>query len=297
MTPEDGGWSFGVSDLNWPEGWNKRYAPFEYSGQYICDLHFWGLVLTPDFTACDENPMTFEIAFYDDNAGVPGNVVWMQNVTLTGTMTPFIYNGFNAYEFELFFDPCITEIPVWAAWLSIQGVSVGDPTDCVFLWASHGDDGDGYHMIEDAEGFTSDVIDLSFCLTYGEYENPCPEDEIVVKRVGLDIGLWGKGKSGCIRKVYSTIDPNEPAPPPGGGWVLEAQFEVPGPGTWFWVDPNPWAAALYKNYQVIHQCFWEDSPVVGACQYGDPVQCVMTSETICTDILSGTYAGDGTICP
>ncbi|MBU2651956.1 MAG: T9SS type A sorting domain-containing protein [Bacteroidetes bacterium] len=85
------------------------------------------------FTCNNEDPMTFEIKFYEDNAGLPGTEVASFTAEINRIETGMNYNlgdDFPAYEYRYYLpDP----VDLANGWVSVQGISVGTP-DCWFLW-------------------------------------------------------------------------------------------------------------------------------------------------------------------
>ncbi len=173
-THPDSSWSGMTSDAG--PGY-LRAENFWGVCEEICDIHFWGLNLFHDGTAWNdcpyEDPMTFDIVFYYDASGftgpgmwtVPGAVASSYTVSLTRTLTPYVYAVYPVYYYSTILTPCV--VPMSAGWVSIQGVSVGTPDDCWFLWSSHGNagDGSGYTVIDGGAGWELDDADLSLCLT------------------------------------------------------------------------------------------------------------------------------------
>ncbi|MHC4698788.1 MAG: hypothetical protein ACYTFA_18830, partial [Planctomycetota bacterium] len=134
-----------------------RYESFSAVPEPICDLHWWGVnIVYPD--ECIENPMPFEIKFYQDADGMPGAEVCSYTVDATGTPVGNI--GFVLYQYDILLDPCcdLTE-----GWVSIQGG--GDP-NCHFYWRSS-EVGDGVHCYDSGSGIVCDAeTDVSMCLTH-----------------------------------------------------------------------------------------------------------------------------------
>ena len=181
--PHDPGdsWTGGVSDLRTGSGYASliRYESFSGVTSPICDIHFWGLSLSYPWAACTEDPMTFDITFYQDASGSPGAVVCSYTLALSRIATPDVWAGFPLWRWESFLSPCCT-IPGGAGWVSIQGTSVGTP-DCWFLWASSPVvDQSSLLLDQVTQIWTTEVFDLSLCLT-GEYEETygaCCDDSI-----------------------------------------------------------------------------------------------------------------------
>ncbi len=165
----DDAWSIGTS----ADTTAFTYMIYEnYSGVTgeICDIHWWGLSLHYDagWTACDPEGVTFNVAFYEDDGGVPGAMVCTYtDLTPTITGTGLFYAGFEMYYWEvLSLDPCCT---LGDGWVSIQ--SQMNTNDCAFLWHSS-PEGDGESLQEDLDAGTPPAAtgyDRAFCLT-GVYE-------------------------------------------------------------------------------------------------------------------------------
>jgi len=168
QTPTDaaGAWSFYTSDNNTYPFWYMCFDNFWGLTSYVCDLHWWGLMLVPIWYECtSENPMTFDIAFYQDAAGVPGaQVAAFPGMSVVGQPTGIFYSGYQMYYFSTTLTPCVG---LAAGWVSIQGVSTGSP-DCAFLWANS-PYGDLLSYQFDGATMTNLMDDLAFCLT-GEGE-------------------------------------------------------------------------------------------------------------------------------
>jgi hypothetical protein len=85
----------------------------------------------PGWDLCDsEDPMSFEITFYEDDAGEPGTVVETFILTIPRVNTNLFY-GWDLYHYRATFP---TEVDLEEGWVSVQGISVGNPDDCWFLW-------------------------------------------------------------------------------------------------------------------------------------------------------------------
>jgi hypothetical protein len=144
------------------------YENFSDVGGAICDIHFWGLNLlyNAGWFDCDPEGVTFNIAFYPDVGGVPGDpVCTYTNLTPTYIGTGFYYLGYQMYYYTIpLLNPCCT---LESGWVSIQ--SQMNDNDCSFLWASSGT---GDSLQEDLDAGTPPAAtgyDRGFCLT-GEYE-------------------------------------------------------------------------------------------------------------------------------
>ncbi|MBC8384537.1 MAG: hypothetical protein H8E57_03345 [Candidatus Cloacimonetes bacterium] len=177
----------------------------------ICDIHFWGITAYYDtqWNACDtEDPMDFEIIFYNDNAGEPGTVQCTYNLTLSRTDTGYDYGVYNLYRWDATLDPCCS---LSDGWVSIQGTSVGDP-DCWFMWATS-PVWDTYSLMFDVDTWYYDEYDLAYCLTESEVTQPDTPQDITIIAVanatlGTDVTIsWTAVAGATSYTVYRSDDP------------------------------------------------------------------------------------------
>ncbi len=130
----------------------------------ISTLNVWGLSLLNDgsWNACDPTGMTFDILFYEDNAGVPGTVICdVQSAIPTITNTGDQYSGFDLFQFDI---PAVCDLgSVGTKWFSVQSETM--TPDCNFLWMS-GTGGDTQSLQDDGTGTwaTSTGYDRSMCI-------------------------------------------------------------------------------------------------------------------------------------
>jgi len=215
--PGDPYWTAITSDAN-TSGSYLVYENFWDVDAPICDIHFWGLSLYNDGVSwyeCDEDPMTFEIKFYqNDPCGDPGTEVCSYTIPITRTATGLQYAGVDLWEYSADLEPCcgLTD-----GWVSIQGVSIASP-DCWFLWMDSGT-GDGLSYQWQDPNLVLRVEDLSLCLT-GEEPPPTfsyPETllwQIEVPADRVDVNLAGtdyfpeKPDDTCFQ-YYVDLEPNE----------------------------------------------------------------------------------------
>ncbi|MFA5251340.1 MAG: hypothetical protein WC454_01995 [Phycisphaerae bacterium] len=146
----------------------------------ICDIHWWGFQLNPStFESCIESDPTFEIVFYEDNAGQPGSAVCSYEVTADVIPTGMFYNLIGLIQLNYYsvsnLSPCCL---LTDGWVSITGK--GD-TDCGFLWITSGT-GDGISWFG---GGGTQNMDFSLCLTGNapdirveplSFNDACPQD-------------------------------------------------------------------------------------------------------------------------
>ncbi|MBD3232619.1 MAG: hypothetical protein GF315_02735, partial [candidate division Zixibacteria bacterium] len=191
----DDSWTFATSDV--------EVGPYVVYDNYECPdlmnfghVQWWGLDLqwNNGWYECTEDPMDFEIIFYDDNGNYPGNIVCgPYNVTADVNHTAIWYAGvYELVEYNADLSPACTYTA--NGWVSIQGTSAyGD--SCVFLWGnSFGGDMLGY---QDQGGTLVPLdYDLSKCFTEGG-EPPCcdvdmtPDDDPVIVPPGGSFGFTG----------------------------------------------------------------------------------------------------------
>ena len=163
----DGGWNAttGCEALDY-----EAYDNFENLMDPICNINWWGMNLFYDggWIECS-NANTFNVRFYEDNAGTPGTLACEYlSVTPTKTAIPNsdVDYGYMVYKYSFDFDPCCE---LSTGWVSLQN----SETDCYFLWVNspwskceyNGDD-----MSYQWNGSNMVLIDRdqAFCLTTSE---------------------------------------------------------------------------------------------------------------------------------
>ncbi len=139
------------------EGANSiSYDDFYAAERLICDLRWWGLNETASGSTCVRFPDDFIITFYDDAAGMPGDVVQSYVVTPLKEERISPYEGILFYEYSATLTPCLAQ---YSGWISIQGVLSG-AGDCHFQWLGASEPGFGSSY---ENGIQRDY-DLSMCL-------------------------------------------------------------------------------------------------------------------------------------
>jgi hypothetical protein len=154
-------WNAFMSDLT---PYYIRYEKFEGTSGWICGIRWWGFNSVDSgsgFTECEENPMWFEITFYQDAQGQPGAEICSYEVNATGTPVAVV-NEWNLYQYDASLDSCCA---VTDGWVSVVGLDV-DPS-CWFMWNSSST-GDDSACQRNAAGLTCGTgqhfRDLSVCL-------------------------------------------------------------------------------------------------------------------------------------
>lgn len=128
----------------------------------ISSLTVWGLSLinADGFQNCDPAGMTFEVVFFEDDAGQPGTVICPpQSVAASNTTTGGFLNGWNVYQFDL---PAVCDLgSIGRKWFTVQSELY--PADCGFIWLS-GTGGDGTSLQSGGDGWNLRDNDRSFCI-------------------------------------------------------------------------------------------------------------------------------------
>jgi subtilisin-like proprotein convertase family protein len=142
----------------------------------IREVRWWGFFnsfnMEGFYEECLPSPATFEIAFLEDNGGVPGLYAAVDSVNATVEATPFVigYNDrFNTvYEFSAVLSEAVV---LENGWLKIYAPGDGD---CQFYWASTdapGGNGQSFRLVNGSE---SDLVfDLAACLETCAGIGPC----------------------------------------------------------------------------------------------------------------------------
>ena len=147
----------------------KCYENFFNLPDKIGDLHWWGLSLFFDpysgWLLCDPTGMTFDIGFYQDNAGYPGTQVCSYLVAPTiADHGPFSWAELYYFSVDAL-QPCCV-LP--NGWVSIQ--SQANPADCAFLWMNS-PFGDFSAYQQSGSTFSQLGTNLALCITSGD----CPQ--------------------------------------------------------------------------------------------------------------------------
>ncbi|UCH71589.1 MAG: hypothetical protein JSW62_04115 [Thermoplasmatales archaeon] len=154
--PSTGYWQAYTSDINSPY---ICYDNFWGVNEYICDIHWWGLVgywTGSEWIPCECTDMLFEIWFYTDDNGAPGEPVCVYTDVDPVCTYYDEYDGWTAYEWYICLQTCCG---LSKGWISIRGSY--HPEQCWFLWMGS-PDGDGI-FLQDGVGWRED--DLAFELT------------------------------------------------------------------------------------------------------------------------------------
>ncbi|MEE9553910.1 MAG: hypothetical protein V3W18_06390, partial [candidate division Zixibacteria bacterium] len=206
-TPVDGAWGLGTSEIDVQGNNYRRFESYQVSGS-ILDVHWWGtkMVLDGSWVNCSEEPMTFEIAFWnDDGSGMPdvSAPVCIYQLSAMAMPTGGLYNGlYIQYQFEVDLPQACN---LQSGWVSIMGLL--DPS-CWFMWASS-DVGDGSSWFENNFVFEAYAYDNAICLT-GDYiptYGACCDDQTGICNDGVDMLDCPEPLRFAANEVCANLDP------------------------------------------------------------------------------------------
>lgn len=125
----------------------------------IWGIRWWGVRNVEGWAQCGEDPMTFEIKFYQDSAGFPGAEVFSETHTITAQWAGEGWWGTDTlWMWEATFAAPVT---LRSGWVSIQGIS--DPQTCWFLWVTS-PTGNGRNVIYADGTWVNDTYGIDLCL-------------------------------------------------------------------------------------------------------------------------------------
>jgi len=158
LTPGVNGW-FSDELLNY-----ATYENFSGLGDSITDLYWWGVEY--NYGLCTRTSNTYQITFYEDNAGQPGAMSTQSIVTPKRTPTGRIFSFGDSYPEYLFHARLSAPVNLPAGWVSILGI--GDAA-CGFAWltSSEGDNLSFQGPISGGVTVTNHS-NLSLCLSHEE---------------------------------------------------------------------------------------------------------------------------------
>lgn len=272
----------------------KRYEYFYQIVGPIKRVNFYGfdLGITPGgaFFECVEPDNTFEIAFYPDVGGRPGEATCTYTLTATRTPTGVYYiDGFELNEYEVILpQACV----MTRGWISVVGM--GDPT-CFFVWSSPpsnvGDD------LSVCEGCTSieQGMDLAFCLrgTFAGVFGACCDEATGTCTDNVEIfQCIGSTQRFTPNTTCAELSPGCGIPTGAccGGDITRGTLCVDGVVEADCPDPD-------KEFLPNSVCrFLEPAcgEPIGPCCVGT-LSCVVTSEDVC-DAEGWTWLGPGLTC-
>ena len=137
----------------------KVYDNFSGIVGGITDIEWWGATGTAGST-CNENPKSFEVSFYNDNAGNVGTLIASYNISATGTASGSYFGALPVLKYSFSLPTPVSGVS--EGWVSIQGNPAGS---CEFYWITS-PYGDGKAFTEGSKGMISND------LAYGLFANP-----------------------------------------------------------------------------------------------------------------------------
>ncbi len=164
--PSPNTWEAKTSD-NGTTGSILAFDNFINAGS-INKVSFWGINAfhsDGNWYICFESQMNFQIEFYSDNNGIPGNLMHSFNVTCPAYFTGLIYGG--AFELYQYFADLPEPVEMSEGWIAIQGLD-GNP-ECWFEWMSSVDGYDASSLQWDGFSNIYTNNDRAFCLQHQEY--------------------------------------------------------------------------------------------------------------------------------
>ena len=173
--PTTGYTNAGNSDA---DGGYRIFQQITGSGTYdVTEVHFWGIHAFFNgsaWVACTEEPLDFEIAFWNNAGGLPGTLINSYAVNLAGVGTGTIFGGLSEIMEYNFVIPATQSLQ--NAWVSVQANPGGDP-NCWYLWVN----GDGttpvtvaahaQQQVVSTGAFTELLYPMSLC-AMGTYTPP-----------------------------------------------------------------------------------------------------------------------------
>lgn len=204
-------WELGLSERANNQVWDNVHV-YSVRGDPICAVQWWGVQAYDDgerFYACVESDPRFELVFYDDWDGEPGEALCSYVVTPTITPTQVLYSDLELLRYVIDeLDPCCTAEPDW---ISIRGL--GD-AECWFYWmTSGGGDERSVYTLPQYPGYQLSSADYSYCLTAGDGACCLPAHECTITDEAACDDLGGRWLG-----VGSTCDDCDcwvPCPPGG----------------------------------------------------------------------------------
>lgn len=156
-------WTLFPADVNWTSSVLTAES-FRDLSERISGVRFWGLPFTfqtgggGGWRQCQEDPMPFEIVFYEDAGGQPGAEFRRYTLNLLGFVAGNVgYPQYDLYEYTAELDPPCS---LKNGWISIRGA---DGPNCWFAWTSSAH-GDGLCRTKATLGWSVGRFDLALCL-------------------------------------------------------------------------------------------------------------------------------------
>jgi len=233
---EEYDWTYYPSDIEGPPD-NPSFNYESYGGAWgeITGITFWGADARNIgwmWFECEAASEDFVVAFYADENGEPGELIYADTATVAGELTGIIHGDLDEKRYSMEFD---TPVFLVSGWISILAIS--EPDNCWFYWLSS-PEGDGMSIMENLSNHDRwlNDRDLSFCLrgtpmkwlTIDVTEGIVAPESSVEITVTLDASNLTRGAySGAIK--FETTDPaNENATVPVSLAVTGCAQYLPG---------------------------------------------------------------------
>ncbi|MCD4737508.1 MAG: carboxypeptidase-like regulatory domain-containing protein, partial [Bacteroidales bacterium] len=96
-------------------------------------IRVWGLRawFSGGWSECFEDPMEFEIGFWEDNNGEPGNLVYSFDVLISPTDIGEIFGSYPLWQWDFYMPGQVNLVD---GWFTVQ--STANNVDCWFLWVN-----------------------------------------------------------------------------------------------------------------------------------------------------------------
>ena len=233
QTLEEVDWSYGVCDANSTGPYLVADNFYGVEGT-ITGFAITGLDLANPWAQCDEDPMTFDVNFYEDNGGAMGDLIVTHEVTVYRDTLDYELAGFYLFSWTA---DLPAPVQMSEGVISFVGTSLGEPTDGWFLWGNS-PDGDQVNYSDDGTGWIQNNYPLSDrCFTlYGtatEDGSPEAPDDFVVT--------------------------------PDSGGALTADLSWTNPSLTY--DGNPLTdldeIKIYRNYELVYT---NPDPIIGGTE-------------------------------
>jgi hypothetical protein len=169
--------------------------------QDIGSIDFWGINWFHNGTSWQqvdtEDPMTFEIIFYDNDVnGLPGTALYTYNPTINrSTVVDSLFSSGPVYKYHYELQ---TPIALTDGWVSIQGTSIGTPDNAWFMWSTS-PLGDTSNSVYDTS-WSWDDMDLAFAI-YPPATADIPENVSISMNNDYPVVTWTV-VPGMNNKIY-----------------------------------------------------------------------------------------------
>jgi len=169
--------------------------------QEIAAIDFWGINWYHNGSSwvqvATEDPMTFDIEFWtSDENGLPSVAQHIYTPTITReTVVDSLFSSGPVYKYHY---ELPEPISMSEGWVSIQGTSVGDPTDAWFLWSTS-PIGDCFNA-NYTSAWAWDDADQALAM-YAPEGIDAPEN-VMIEMVGGNPHLTWSAQPGCSYVVY-----------------------------------------------------------------------------------------------